>query len=114
MRQTGILAVAAACAMVACTGLPAAGDFLASRAYADGPRAIKYKGTRAVRVRGMPQRGGYYSYVYRDVINSYPWARLIRFSTPFTDQQSPGGPFDSGFFFDSGIGPRWNNTPYPR
>jgi hypothetical protein len=28
--------------------------------------------------------------------------------------QSPAGPFDSGFFFDSGIGPRWNDTPYPR
>jgi hypothetical protein len=28
--------------------------------------------------------------------------------------QSPAGPFDSGFFFDSGLTPHWwNNAPYP-
>jgi hypothetical protein len=102
--------------MVAFTGLPATGDLWASKAYADGARATKYttkyKGKRAVRVRGFLQRGGYYSYTDQDAINSYAWTSVFR--TPLSDQQSPGGPFDSGFFFDSGIGPRFNDSPYPR
>ena len=123
MRYSGILAAVAACTMVAFTGLPATGDLWASKAYADGARATKYttkyKGKRAVRVRGFLQRGGYYSYTDQDAINSYAWSRSLFtsssiFRTPFSDQQSPGGPFDSGFFFNSGIGPRWNDTPYPR
>jgi hypothetical protein len=57
-----------------------------------------------------PQRHiGGYSYTPSDVTRSgigaepapYPGAR-----------QSQGGPFDSGFFFDSGIGPRGGNAPY--
>jgi hypothetical protein len=119
MRYTGILAAVAACTMVVCTGLPATGDWLASKAYADGPRATKYKGKRAVRVRGFVQRGGYYSYDDADAINSYAWNRSLFtsssiFRTPLTEQQSPAGPFDSGFFFDSGLGPRFNDAPYPR
>jgi len=27
-------------------------------------------------------------------------------------RQTPGGPFDSGFFFDSAIGPHGGNSPY--
>lgn len=119
MRYTGILAAAAAFAMVACTGVPVAGDLLASKAYADGARSTTYRGKRAVRVRGFVQRGGYYSYTDDDAINSYAWTRSLFtsssiFRTPFSDQQSPGGPFDSGFFFDSGMGPRFNDSPYPR
>jgi hypothetical protein len=122
MRYSGILAAVAACTMVALTGLPATGDLWASKAYADGTRATKYtkyKGKRAVRVRGFLQRGGYYSYVDEDAANSYAWTRSLFisssvFRTPLSQQQSPGGPFDSGFFFDSGIGPRFNDSPYPR
>jgi hypothetical protein len=112
MRYSGILAAVAACTMVAFTGLPATGDLWASKAYADGARATKYKGKRAVRVRGFLQRGGYYSYTDQDAINSYAWTSVFR--TPLSDQQSPAGPFDSGFFVDSGLGPRFNDSPYPR
>jgi hypothetical protein len=31
---------------------------------------------------------------------------------PYINKQSPGGPFDSGFFFDSGIGPNGGDSPY--
>ena len=31
---------------------------------------------------------------------------------PYVNKQSPGGPFDSGFFFDSGIGPNGGDSPY--
>jgi hypothetical protein len=70
-------------------------------------------------VRGFLLRGGYYSYVDEDVINVYGGPRVRYGSTNtfrdfLTDRQTPGGPFDSGFFFDSGIGPRWNDSPYPR
>jgi hypothetical protein len=111
MKHKGILAVLAACAGLAFTGLPVpmAGDLGASKAYADGARKAKGypKRTRVVRVRG-----GYYSYVYRDVAVS-SW-RVNLFFTPMFDLQSPAGPFDSGFFFDPGLRPHWwNNAPYP-
>ncbi len=31
---------------------------------------------------------------------------------PYINKQSPGGPFDSGFFFDSGIGRNGGDSPY--
>jgi hypothetical protein len=31
---------------------------------------------------------------------------------PYINKQSPGGPFDSGFFFDSGMGPNGGDSPY--
>jgi hypothetical protein len=34
------------------------------------------------------------------------------FIDPSINKQSQGGPFDSGFFFDSGIGPNGGDSPY--
>jgi len=34
------------------------------------------------------------------------------FIDPAINKQSQGGPFDSGFFFDSGIGPNGGDSPY--
>jgi hypothetical protein len=31
---------------------------------------------------------------------------------PSINKQSQGGPFDSGFFFDSGMGPNGGDSPY--
>jgi hypothetical protein len=31
---------------------------------------------------------------------------------PEINKQSPGGPFDSGFFFDSGLAPNGGDSPY--
>jgi hypothetical protein len=120
MKHKGLLAVLAACAGIAFTGLPVpgAGDLASSAAHADGVRTTA-KWKRAVRVKGHYYRGGYYSYTDSDVIDSRAWARSLFISgspsrTPFSHQQSDGGPFDSGFFFDSGMGPMFNDTPYPR
>lgn len=120
MKHKGLLAALAACAGIACTGLPVpgVGDIGASMAYADGVKsASKWK--RGPRVKGYYYRGGYYSYVDADVVDTRAWARSLFISknplrTPLSEQQSPAGPFDSGYFFDSGIGPRFNDSPYPR
>ena len=89
MRYSGILAAVTACTMVAFTGVPATGDLWASKAYADGARTAKYKGKRAARVRGFVQRGGYYSYVDEDSINSYAWASsLFTSSSIFRDPRA--------------------------
>jgi hypothetical protein len=31
---------------------------------------------------------------------------------PHINKQTPGGPFDSGFFFDSGLAPNGGDSPY--
>jgi hypothetical protein len=115
-----MVAVLAACAGLAFTGLPAPviGDLWVSKAYADGRMArggVRWK--RAVGANGYHmQRVGYYSYTYRDVIATpmWPWTLFRRYATPLSELQSPAGPFDSGFFFDSDLGVRFNNAPYPR
>jgi hypothetical protein len=121
MKHGSILALLAACGVIAFAGAPVTGASWIAQAYADGPRTAKARSKRhrAVKVRGFLQRGGYYSYIDNDVINTYAWPRGLysstsAFRTPFTNQQSPAGPFDSGFFFDSGLGPPFNDAPYPR
>ena len=64
---------------------------------------------RATRARRYVVMRGGYSYSKYDVIGTYGSSRA-----PYAwVDQSPGGPFDSGFFFDSGVRPL-NNAPYPR
>ena len=56
--------------------------------------------------RGRPIGG--YSYKDYDSVSTYG-----RSPPPWRDvRQSPGGPFNSGFFFDSGV-PRGDMSPYP-
>jgi hypothetical protein len=31
---------------------------------------------------------------------------------PFVDRQTTSGPFDHGFFFDSGVAPHGGDSPY--
>ncbi|MGD9803679.1 MAG: hypothetical protein AB7E81_13320 [Hyphomicrobiaceae bacterium] len=50
-------------------------------------------------------RGGY-SYHYVDAIDTR------RFVDPTLNSQSQGGPFDSGFFFETPRGPYGGTTPY--
>ena len=77
-------------------------------------KAAPYR-KRVTRVRGYSHgarrvvlRGGY-AYGRSDVIGTYASTRA-----PYLwVDQSPGGPFDSGFFFNSGV--RFlNNAPYPK
>jgi len=75
---------------------------------------------RAVHARRFAgRRIGFYSYSYRDVINTYGMSRSLygsinTYRDPYVDRQTPAGPFDHGFFFDSGILPRGGDSPYVR
>lgn len=79
----------------------------ASRYYRRGPK-----------VRGFVARRGGYSYSAADVINTYGNSRSIygganAWRLWSYDRQTEFGPFDHGFFFDSGVTLRGGNTPYP-
>lgn len=58
-----------------------------------------------VQVYKKPYRGGY-SYRAVDVIDTR------RFTDPTIGKQSQGGPFDSGFFFETPRGPYGGTAPY--
>ncbi len=66
-------------------------------------------GHKVILLRKRANLRGGYSYGRSEVATPFghsrgPWA---------VGRQSPGGPFDSGFFFDSDITPL-NNAPYPK
>jgi hypothetical protein len=96
--------VAAGILMLATLG--GAGDYLAPGAYA-AESTQKKKPRRAYRNRqgtveqgSSPEEIARYFQLYGGYID------------PYINKQSPGGPFDSGFFFDSGIGPNGGDSPY--
>ena len=79
------------------------------------PKASTYR--RGPRVKGFVARRGGYSYSWFDAINTYGSSRTVYGGTflyrdPLLDRQTGAGPFDHGFFFDSGIGPRGGESPY--
>jgi hypothetical protein len=81
----------------------------AARADTAGTRAenrSEDRGRASVTVT-RPEVGGY-SYQPADVVGGYgrSWTSIVR------PEQSPAGPFDSGFFFDSGLEPQGGNSPY--
>jgi hypothetical protein len=73
---------------------------------------------RKPQVRGFVRRGGYYSYHAEDSINTYGNSRTLYgsadvYRNPTLDQQTRLGPFDHGFFYDSGIStPYGGSSPY--
>ena len=83
---------------------------------AEHPKAHYYR--KRARVYGyVARRGGGYSYWPEDVINTYGMSRskygsMNSYRDPSLDRQSPGGPFDHGFFFDSGMGPQGGQSLY--
>ena len=117
LRVLGVALVSAVVAMAASgveTGARAEG---ASASASSKYRAHKHY-RRGPQVRGYAARRGGYSYSIGDVINTYGDNRSRFGGTSFyrdprVDSQTPGGPFDHGFFFDSGINPRGGNSPYP-
>ena len=82
--------------------------------------SARYYRKRAMHPRRFArQRIGFYSYSYRDVINTYGMSRSLygsinTYRDPYVDRQTPAGPFDHGFFFDSAILPRGGDSPYLR
>ena len=76
------------------------------RGYRNGPQ-----------VKGYVERRGGYSYEYAHSINTYGNTRTLNggadvYRDPSLDRQTTAGPFDHGFFFDSGIGFRGGDSPY--
>jgi hypothetical protein len=100
--------------MVACTiGVLGLGMISTADAGEEGARQ-RASGTK---VRGYTERRGGYSYSYSDTINTYGDARsrygaTELFRDPMLDRQTNAGPFDHGFFFESGVSPRGGNSPY--
>ena len=83
----------------------------------DNGTYVKSRYRKRTRVYGYMGRRGGYSYTPSDVVNTYGLTRNLYGSTnsfrdPFVDRQTPAGPFDHGFFFDSAIGPRGGDSPY--
>jgi len=80
-------------------------------------RSANYRGGRSTRVYGFRQGVGGYSYSKDDTVNTSGLSRSNFGSTntyrdPMTDTQSLAGPFDHGWFFDSGITANGGNSPY--
>lgn len=117
MKHKALTVAVAACGlMLLTTGGPVfAGDGPTARTKSKAAK-VRKGGTR---VRAFVARGGYYSYRDEDVMNTYAGSRTLfgsanSYRDPFIDRQTTAGPFDHGFFFDSGVGPRGGDAPYPR
>ena len=87
-------------------GYQGEGAHRSSQYYRGGPK-----------VKGYVARRGGYSYTYQDSINTYGDSRTQYGSTNVfrdfgSDKQTPSGPFDHGFFFDSGIQQNGGSSPY--
>lgn len=61
-------------------------------------------------LRGVIRYQGGYSYSLSQATGT----NYMRFVDPSYSRQTNSGPFDNGFFFDSGIGPRGGESPYQR
>jgi hypothetical protein len=107
MNNNAVLTVLGlgAIALVACSSATLAGEpRVGVRTYAVGYRHGEPQYYRRRHLYARRHRG----YRRSDAINTYghhppPWAEV---------RQTPSGPFDSGFFFDSGVGPHGGNSPY--
>jgi hypothetical protein len=111
MKYKALLIGLGAISMLACTSIAYAAE-RSEAGYANGPGPTKIRYYRKkypleVTIYGRRRIGGY-SYRASDVTNTYG-----RSPPPWLDvRQTPGGPFDSGFFFDSGMGLHGGNSPY--
>lgn len=117
MRNQMVIGLLTAAAVAVVATLPvAAGD--RSGASQAGPEHRTSRHYRSgAQVKGYKQRRGGYSYDYADSINTYGDSRsnyggATSLRDPMLDRQTKAGPFDHGFFFDSGIGPRGGDSPY--
>jgi len=77
------------------------------------------KARKGTRVKGYSARRGGYSYDQFDTINTYGDSRgrsgaALSLRDPQLERQTEAGPFDHGFFFDSGVGRNGGDAPYMR
>jgi hypothetical protein len=75
--------------------------------FSEHPNSKYYRG-QGPQVRGFVKRRGGYSYSYSDSIIDFRDTSILR---DYQNTRRQGGPFDNGFFFDSGIS-RYNDSPY--
>ena len=97
-------AIAAGFLMLATLG--GAGDYLAPGVYAEEYTPAKKPARRSKSRQAEVEQGS-----TPEEIARY-FALHGGNIDPYINKQSPGGPFDSGFFFDSGIGPNGGDSPY--
>lgn len=104
--HTGLVAAAA---LMALTAIDTAGRTVAPGLWGASAWAEEYRGERRKRIyakkrrkksRSTPEEIARYFQLYGGFID------------PAINKQSQGGPFDSGFFFDSGMGPNGGDSPY--
>ena len=86
----------------------------AGPAVAGGRHGIHSGGPK---VKGYVAHRGGYSYSYAESINTYgdlrsKYGGASVYRDPSLDRQTNSGPFDHGFFFDSGIGLHGGDSPY--
>lgn len=83
---------------------------------APGPASAQQKGYQDAEGDGytIRRRRGGYSYGYGDSINTDVRGRAgnTGYRDPRLYRQTPAGPFDSGFFFDSGVDLNGGQSPY--
>lgn len=120
MTRSMLLALAAAVAALSFSSASSdAGERRTYRYSAEAggahPKSSYYR--RGPQVRGYVARKGGYSYIYPDAINTYGDSRTKYGGAsvhrdPMLDRQTNAGPFDHGYFFDSGVAPRGGDSPY--
>lgn len=98
-------------ALVAALAVTAfAGTMVASVEPAVAQQKKKTAGEKPLKGVIRYRKIGGYSYKSNDTAGT---GALWKFIDPdSTRQGNPSGPFDSGFFFDSGIGPNGGQSPY--
>jgi hypothetical protein len=90
--------------------------FVGAVATAEAGSGKGYKS--GAQVKGYAERRGGYSYSYSDSVNTYGDNRTLyggasAYRDPALDKQTNAGPFDHGFFYDSGVsGPHGGDSPY--
>ena len=118
LKGSLMIALGALALVAFCGGEPAQADERKRTLVSDDSgTSVKSRYRKRTRVYGYTARRGGYSYTPSDVVNTYGLTRNLYGSTnsfrdPFSDRQTVAGPFDHGFFFDSGIGPRGGDSPY--
>ena len=103
-----------AAALAALFGVSLVGEAMADTSRSE--RSASYR-KKKPQVRGYVARRGGYSYSYADSLDTYGSARTVTGGSRYyrdanLDRQTTSGPFDHGFFFDSGISPRGGDSPY--
>lgn len=118
MKRAVLLGTVVAAALAGAAGTTEAVAHDSRNGASEHPRSSYYRHRGAKpQVRGYVLRRGGYSYSYSDSINTYGSASTLYGSAPvyhwpMLERQTSAGPFDHGFFFDSGMGQNGGQSPY--